>query len=381
MHRDQGLLMLAIARPAAERVRCVPRTNTNCVRAATTALASQVSGPGLALARPYIVLTARDRESPAYLSSMEVDAGVPLASRLESLRCLLGKKATFVRGVGELRAAVLEAYESADAEQQAEMFSLVARVKTLLVSRYTSPLAWRAGCGLFLSAISFMEGAEQQTSLQEWVLLAENEVQDGDLKELRCEAAARHAARCPAKEDRRPVDPAALAMPQAATTEGAGTAEQLLPALDDPATGLDPEEIASRLAEFLREAGLGGSEALSEGTAGLDIRGMMEAMLDTVAEPAGPPPASRDARDALLLKTIDACGQSCAICQEDFEVKDKAKQLPCQHLYHEKCVLVWLEKHNSCPVCRFALESEKQTWDAEASNVQSREAASTGLYS
>ena len=106
--------MLAIARPAAELVRCVPRTNTNCVRAATTALASQVSGPGLALARPYIVLTARDRESP-YLSSMEVDAGVPLASRLQSLRCLLGKKATFVRGVGELRAAVLEAYESADA--------------------------------------------------------------------------------------------------------------------------------------------------------------------------------------------------------------------------------------------------------------------------
>jgi len=262
------------------------------------------------------------------------------------------------------------------------MFSLVARVKTLLVSRYTSPPAWRAGCGLLLSAISFMEAPAQQKSLQEWVLLAENEVQDGDLKELRREASARYAAQHPTKDERRrPLDPAALAMPQADSPGGetsGGTVEQLLPALRDPAADLNPEEIASRLAEFMSEAGIG--EALSEGTAGLDIRGMMEMMMGE-PEPAGAPPASRDARDALLLKTIHAPGQSCAICQEDFAVKEKAKQLPCQHLYHETCVLQWLEKHNSCPVCRHALESEKQTWDAEASNVQSRDGASTGLYS
>eukprot|EP01043_Picozoa_sp_COSAG02_P005653 COSAG02_NODE_154_length_33067_cov_38.282092_22_plen_296_part_00 len=274
-------------------------------------------------------------------------------------------------------------YDTAELRQQEEMFSLVARVKMLLVSRYTSPPAWRAGCGLFLSAISFMEDPAQQKSLQEWVLLAENEVQEGDLKELHREAAARYAAQHPTKNDRPPLDPAALAMPQAVATGGAavgGTVEQLLPALHDPAGDLNPEEIASRLGEFLTEAGLGGAEALSEGMAGLDIRGMMDMMMGE-AEPAGAPPASRDARDALLLKTIHAPGQSCAICQEDFAVKEKAKQLPCQHLYHETCVLQWLEKHNSCPVCRFALESEKQTWDAEASNVQSRDGASTGLYS
>jgi len=33
-----------------------------------------------------------------------------VASRLESLRPLLAKKATFVRGVGDLKALVLEAY-------------------------------------------------------------------------------------------------------------------------------------------------------------------------------------------------------------------------------------------------------------------------------
>ena len=135
----------------------------------------------------------------------------PLASRLQSLRPLLAAKATFVRGVGELRAVVLEEYESAEAEQQAEMFSLVARVNTLLVSRYTSPPAWRAGYELLRTAVRFMQDPAQRKSLQEWVLLAKNEVQDGELKELGCGAAARpHATHCPSQQDRPPVYPAAL---------------------------------------------------------------------------------------------------------------------------------------------------------------------------
>lgn len=309
---------------------------------------------------------------------MAEPGALPLSARLASLRPLLGKKATFARGVGELREVVLQAYESAEPSEQAEMFALVQRVKTLLVSRYTSPPAWRAGCGLFLSAISFMEEAAQQESLQEWVLLAEKEINAGDLKELRREAAERHAAQRPAAA---PVAPASLAMPQAAGSGGvpAGAFEQLQ-ALGDPAgSDLTPEEITARLGAFLQEAGLGGADGGAEAMAGLDLRAMMESMME--AEPVGAPPASRDARDALLLKTIDAPGQSCAICCEDFELKEKVKQLPCKHLYHEACVLPWLERHNSCPVCRFALESEKQTWDAEASNVQSRSGASTGLYS
>ena len=74
-------------------------------------------------------------------------------------------------------------------------------------------------------------------------------------------------------------------------------------------------------------------------------------------------------------------GQSCAICLEDFGPKAKAKQLPCEHLFHESCVIEWLERHNSCPVCRFALASEKRTFDVEAAEIRGREATSSGLYS
>lgn len=48
----------------------------------------------------------------------------------------------------------------------------------------------------------------------------------------------------------------------------------------------------------------------------------------------------------------------CAVCKEQFVIDNEAKQLPCNHIYHEDCILPWLKSHNSCPVCRFKMPSE-----------------------
>lgn len=39
----------------------------------------------------------------------------------------------------------------------------------------------------------------------------------------------------------------------------------------------------------------------------------------------------------------------CLICREDME---QGKKLSCSHVFHEYCILSWLEKQNTCPTCR-----------------------------
>jgi hypothetical protein len=51
------------------------------------------------------------------------------------------------------------------------------------------------------------------------------------------------------------------------------------------------------------------------------------------------------------------CDKECAVCLCESEDKDRLLNLPCAHTFHESCILPWLEKHNSCPVCRYELST------------------------
>ncbi|NXU42852.1 RN122 protein, partial [Drymodes brunneopygia] len=44
-------------------------------------------------------------------------------------------------------------------------------------------------------------------------------------------------------------------------------------------------------------------------------------------------------------------GQTCAVCLEDFRLKEELGVLPCQHAFHRKCLLKWLEVRCVCPMC------------------------------
>lgn len=52
------------------------------------------------------------------------------------------------------------------------------------------------------------------------------------------------------------------------------------------------------------------------------------------------------------VENEEAC--CCAICLDEFENKEKVRVLPCQHRFHEDCLVPWLtERHASCPLCKF----------------------------
>jgi len=47
--------------------------------------------------------------------------------------------------------------------------------------------------------------------------------------------------------------------------------------------------------------------------------------------------------------------EKCAICLDDFEPNQLFIRTPCNHMFHEECIVPWVKSHGQCPVCRFAI--------------------------
>ncbi|KAI4866273.1 hypothetical protein F4820DRAFT_447256 [Hypoxylon rubiginosum] len=77
-----------------------------------------------------------------------------------------------------------------------------------------------------------------------------------------------------------------------------------------------------------------------------------------------PAPASDEAIAKLPKKKLDEemlgpeLKGECTICIDDMKVGDEAVVLPCKHWFHEQCVVLWLKQHNTCPICRAAIDGD-----------------------
>nr|XP_040027370.1 E3 ubiquitin-protein ligase RNF126-like [Gasterosteus aculeatus aculeatus] len=84
-------------------------------------------------------------------------------------------------------------------------------------------------------------------------------------------------------------------------------------------------------------------------------------------ENTGPPPADRERIKNLPTVTITeehvGAGLECPVCKEDYCVEENVRQLPCNHLFHNDCVVPWLEQHDTCPVCRKSLSGQNTATD------------------
>jgi len=45
-------------------------------------------------------------------------------------------------------------------------------------------------------------------------------------------------------------------------------------------------------------------------------------------------------------------GQLCAICHDDFKLREYKRELTCDHTFHKRCIDKWLKNNLSCPMCR-----------------------------
>lgn len=70
---------------------------------------------------------------------------------------------------------------------------------------------------------------------------------------------------------------------------------------------------------------------------------------------SGPPPMPKDQVENLpTVKISDGqvkkSNLQCTVCMEDFQVGDSARQLPCEHFFHQDCIVPWLNLVSICTI-------------------------------
>ncbi|XVF09114.1 hypothetical protein REPUB_Repub07fG0063200 [Reevesia pubescens] len=68
--------------------------------------------------------------------------------------------------------------------------------------------------------------------------------------------------------------------------------------------------------------------------------------------------ASKEAIEALEKVKVEGNFTGtwrCVICLEEILDGLKASRMPCSHVYHQDCIVSWLENSNLCPLCRFQM--------------------------
>jgi len=70
---------------------------------------------------------------------------------------------------------------------------------------------------------------------------------------------------------------------------------------------------------------------------------------------------------------MDDSNHECAICFEEQRLGGSVTKLPCGHIFCNGCIIDWLSRNCSCPVCRFELPTGNVEYDTKARIKQTQE--------
>ena len=87
------------------------------------------------------------------------------------------------------------------------------------------------------------------------------------------------------------------------------------------------------------------------------------------AEHQGNPPASEKVIKNLNKEKVNKDNinklneEPCNVCLENYTEEQISVKLNCGHRFHDSCIIHWLKMRNTCPVCRYELESDDKEYE------------------
>ncbi|BAT82415.1 E3 ubiquitin-protein ligase AIP2 [Vigna umbellata] len=277
---------------------------------------------------------------------------------LEELLKQLGKKQRFEASVLALKSLLQSSYPSASPSLRQSFYSVICRVATVLKTRYTAPGFWNAGLGLFELAYLLVSEPSEKEHLKACIAQAREHLHLEDNPSLQAsQLADNQAHRGYLFEGHLTVDPEPPQPQWLVQSNLLTTAATLFAAESSQASaenGTTQEDAANILQDLINR-----------------LEEVVPLMVDegTVAPRA--PPASKEVVAKLpvitlteeILATLGKDAE-CAICRENLILNDKMQELPCKHTFHPPCLKPWLDEHNSCPICRYELQTDDHAYES-----------------
>ncbi|KAI9118446.1 hypothetical protein K1719_010778 [Acacia pycnantha] len=285
---------------------------------------------------------------------MESEDSVKL--KLEELQRLLGKKQKFEDAVFSLKSLLQQNYPSASPSLRKSFYTAICRVATVLKTRYTAPGFWNAGLGLFEQAELLVSDPSEKEHFKGCISQAREELHLEDNPTQAAQSAQNPVNGGYLFEGHLTVDPEPPQPQWLVQSNLLTTAATLFDAESSQGLAADDtsqENAANMLQDLLNRLEDAVPLMLSDGPA-----------LPKV------PPASKEVVAKLPVITLTeeilaklGKDAECAICKENLAPNDKMQELPCKHKFHPACLKPWLDEHNSCPICRYELQTDDHAYE------------------
>lgn len=107
----------------------------------------------------------------------------------------------------------------------------------------------------------------------------------------------------------------------------------------------------------------------------LDLSIFDEAVMDRIVNPPASKAVVKNLPDVIVTEEDDKC----PVCLKEYETAESVKKMPCNHKFHAECINRWLDKTNTCPMCRFELPTDDEEYEAYRKGKNTPQTARRGV--